>query len=115
MKLHRMGEFGVRQNDPNNVYMDKGEVVEGHEHNFNHLTFIWGHMLIEVLDAEDNVIKSAEFGEHLGRPIALIQAGVKHRLTALNDKTMYRCVYTSRDPEGTPVATWSGESSGDFI
>jgi hypothetical protein len=115
MRLYRLGEFGIRQNDPSNTFMKKGEVIEGHKHNFDHLTAVWGHMLIEVLDDEGKVLRSAEFGEHLGRPIALILAGTIHRLTALNDRTCYRCIYFSRNADGEPQLDWSGESSKDFV
>lgn len=99
MDLKIQGGFGVRMySEP----MKAGQVVDGHDHNFPHLTYIpHGSMLFEELESESgevvrSVIKSAAANYNF----LLIKAGKWHRLTALEDGTLYHCIYTHRTPDG---------------
>ncbi len=86
---------------------DKGAVVDGHTHNFDHTTYcVRGSFLIEKLDDEGNVVKSMTV---TAGNWVLIVAGVKHRLTSLEAGTIGHCIYSHRDPQTTDVVQeWNG-------
>lgn len=84
-----------------------GEFVEGHKHNFDHVTIIRrGRFLIEQLDDDHNVVRSVERGAIDGH--VLIKAGVEHKLTALEDDSVYWCIYAHRTPQGEIVEQYDG-------
>ena len=71
-----------------------GKVMPRHVHNFDHTTIVFsGSIRIRADDeAEGCVLKApAEF---------LVRAGVAHEITALEDGTVYWCVYSHRDAQG---------------
>ena len=86
----------------------KGEVVDGHSHEFPHETFVVaGSFLIEALDADGKVLRSRTIGcpkptdEQIKPFWILIHAGVIHRLTALEDGSIYACVFAALKRDGT--------------
>lgn len=99
------GNIGVREPP---MHMKAGEVVEGHEHNFDHVTFISrGAMRFERLDENGKVVRVVE--KHAGpKSWVVIAAGVRHRLTALEDNTFYHCIYAHRTPQGDVVESFDG-------
>lgn len=61
-----------------------GAVVEGHKHNFDHTTYVVrGGLLFEKLDEDGNVIDRIEKRARSGFNWITIEAGVRHRITAL--------------------------------
>lgn len=77
-----------------------GDVVEGHKHIFDHTTYVYrGKLRIEKLDEAGLVVQSVVKGG--GEPMnwALIKAGVRHRITALEDDSIGHCVYSHRVPQ----------------
>ena len=78
--------------------LQKGEVVDSHAHNFDHVTFITsGSALIEQLDGKDGkVIQTTEKAAYALKNWVLIPKGVWHRITALEGHTIYTCVYSHR-------------------
>jgi len=95
------GNIFVRTADP----MKAGEVVEGHSHNFDHATSV----AIGGFSIERTVGEHAETIEvHAGELPVLIKAGVKHKLTALVDGSVYHCIYAHRLPQGDVVQRYTG-------
>lgn len=91
------GNIFVRTQDP----MKAGDVVEGHKHNFDHVTYVsLGSFRIERGD---------EFVEvRQGELPVLIRAGVKHKLTALEDGSVYHCIYSHMNAQGEVVQRYTG-------
>ncbi len=84
-------------------------VVEGHEHNFDHTTYIVrGAVRIEKLDDAGNVVASVVKRAEDGHNWVLIKAGVKHRLTALEFPALGHCIYAHRNPQGEVVEQYEG-------
>jgi quercetin dioxygenase-like cupin family protein len=82
-----------------------GDVVDGHEHNFDHTTYIaHGSLRVEKLDADGGVIQSIEKSAKDGHNWVLIKAGVIHRITALEDSSIGHCIYSHRSPQSTDVS-----------
>lgn len=120
-KLEARGNISVR---PTNG-MNKGDVIVGHAHNFDHLTYIpSGAALIEKLEVvkeavhdghgnvvtqpEYKVVKAVEKRASDGYNFLLIEAGVIHRITALEDNTHVHCIYANRNPQGEVVQEYDG-------
>lgn len=96
-----------------NIYIRKGtvpnagEVVEGHAHNFDHVTLVRrGSFRIEQLDETGNVVRAVDRDAIEGH--VLIKAGVIHRLTALEDNSVYWCIYAHRNPQGEVLENYDG-------
>jgi quercetin dioxygenase-like cupin family protein len=89
--------------------LDLGNKMEGHEHNFDHVTYIAkGSAKVQKLDASDNVVSEVTKSASQGQNWVLILAGVRHRITALEDGTVYHCIYAHRSPQGDVVQEWDG-------
>lgn len=90
-------------------FAKEGAVVEGHTHNFDHVTYIVrGALRIETLDAAGEVAQSVVKRATDGRNFVLIKANVCHRLTALEDDCMGHCIYAHRTPQGDVVQEYDG-------
>lgn len=86
-----------------------GQQVVGHQHNFDHVTVVWGAILIELLDVvsvdaygnplEFRVTESHEVRGPSAMPFFLIKKSIWHRLTALEDGSAYLCMYPWRKPQ----------------
>lgn len=86
-----------------------GGIVDGHEHNFDHTTYIVrGSFLIQKLDEEGNVVSSVTKRATDGYNWVLIKAGVRHKLTSLEDNSVYHCIYSHRTPQGDVVQEYDG-------
>lgn len=98
------GNVFVRQ-----MMFDKaGDVVAGHAHNFDHITYcVRGGLRIEQLDVTGGIVRSVEklAGE---ANWVLIRAGVEHRITALVDDSIGHCIYAHRTHQGDIVQEYSG-------
>ena len=98
-----------------NIFIRQGELGKagsftvGHKHNFDHTTYITrGSFLIEKLDEEENVIKSVTKSARDGYNWILIEEGVKHKITALEDDSMYHCIFSHRNPQGDILQEYDG-------
>lgn len=90
-----------------------GDVVDGHTHNFDHTTYIArGSVQIEAIDDDGTVLRSVVKRASDGFNFVLIKAGVKHRLTALEDDSMGHCIYAHRNPQGEVVEEYDGWMRG---
>ncbi len=142
---YAMGNVFIREGGP----MTAGDVVDGHAHNFDHVTYISkGAARIERLElveapyseeeltairealaaakdgeqslaeipetrTETKVLQSVEKRASDGRNWVLILAGVLHRITALEDGTIYHCIYAHRTPQGDVVQEYDGWAKGN--
>ena len=91
-------------------HMAEGVVVEGHTHNFDHVTFVtMGSFEVtrHNLNGTTDVVTV-----DAGMPPILIKAECEHTLVALKDNSKYYCIYAHRLPQadGTDVVvqTYSG-------
>jgi quercetin dioxygenase-like cupin family protein len=101
------GNIFIREGGP----LAKDEVVEGHGHNFDHTTYVVrGAFKIERLvdgAVTQSVIKRA--GQL--KSWVLIKAHADHKLTALEDNSVYHCIFAHRDPQGEVVQDYDGWES----
>lgn len=88
-----------------------GAVVHGHAHNFDHTTYVArGSVRVERLAPDGTVERIVVKRAGDGFNWLLIQAGVIHRLTALEDESMAHCIYSHRTPQGDVVVEHDGWS-----
>lgn len=83
--------------------LNKGDFVQGHKHNFDHTTIVFkGSILIKQNNGKEqnfyspgNPNKQSDDSSH-----ALICKDTEHLITALEDNTIFWCVYSHRTPQG---------------
>jgi len=98
------GNVFIREGGP----MRAGEVVGGHAHNFDHTTYVThGSLLIERL-VDGAPVQSVTKSAGQEKNWVLIRAGAEHRLTALEDGTIYHCIYSHRNAQGEVVMAHEG-------
>ena len=82
-----------------------GDVTHGHAHQFDHTTIVMeGAVRIRATLPDGRVIDR----EFRAPAHALILAGVEHEITALEDQTVYWCIYSHRSPQGEVVLQHNG-------
>ena len=88
-----------------NVLEKAGDRVNGHTHNFDHTTiFFRGRFHVRATLPDGRVIeRDFEAPDH-----CLIRADVTHEITALEDGSVFWCVYSHREPQGRIVQTYTG-------
>lgn len=109
----RCGSIFVREPDQ---LLDTGHVVEGHTHNFHHMTnFTRGKWRCQrfgrIVGTEDGWHKISDVTIQGGTPGARIgiEADMKHRFELLEGPGHYQCIYSHRDPEdGRVVEEYTG-------
>ncbi len=86
----------------------KCETSEGHQHNYDHVTLIIrGRLKVTysyIRDGQKVEGESREFGP--GDDV-IIKAEVFHTLKAMEDDTVYRCIYSHRDFNGVVVEKYN--------
>ena len=91
-QLFEMGYFGniwVRQN----VLPNAGDSAGGHKHKFDHISLLTsGKVKIEVEGKEPKEFTAPTF--------IVVRKEQKHKITALEDNTIYYCVFALRDLDG---------------
>lgn len=91
IELGYFGNIWVRQN-----MLSKGEEAPGHEHYFDHVTLLAkGSVRVEVEGKEPKEFKSPTF--------IVIKKELIHKMTALEDDTVYYCVFALRNVNGEVV------------
>lgn len=110
-------------------FPQRGDVVHGHTHNFDHTTYVVrGALQIEslrevkpaVLDDSGQLVELAQYETIRtvvkrasdGHNWVLIRAGVCHRLTALEDRSMGHCIYSHRNGQSEIVQEYDGWTHG---
>lgn len=87
-----------------NVLPRVGDVTQGHKHNFDHTTIVFSGAVHVGAKLPDGSIVSRDFHSpsHF-----LVKADVEHEITAIEDNTVYWCVYSHRTAQGdvSEVAT----------
>ncbi len=80
-----------------NELSEKGGKVNGHKHNFDHTTIVFkGSVHVKGVLPNGNVIER----DFVAPSHFLVKADVEHEITALEDDTIFWCVYSHRDPQG---------------
>jgi len=85
--------------------MTKGDVINGHKHNFDHTSIIFTGAVRVVATLPDG--RKVEV-ERAAPAHLLIKADVEHEITALEDNTEFWCVYSHRGPQGDIVQEYTG-------
>ena len=106
MKTFELGYFGniwVKQN----VFDHAGEVHEGHFHKFDHVTLlVSGKVSVQI---KDNPVK-----EFTAPTFIVIRKEHQHQFTALEENTIYYCVYALRDIDGNVMEIFGDEHDPEF-
>jgi hypothetical protein len=102
-KLHELGYFGniwVRQN----LLERAGEIHEGHKHNFDHVSLLArGKVRVAVADYEPKEFTAPTF--------IVIKKEYYHTFEALEDNTLWYCVFALRDIDGEVTDFYSGDNT----
>jgi quercetin dioxygenase-like cupin family protein len=85
-----------------------GDVIHGHAHNFDHTSICMRGAVRVVGNGREVVLRSPTSND--GQCHILIKAGVEHEITALEDDTVFWCVYAHRTPQGDIVQEYTGWS-----
>lgn len=95
------GNIFIRVQDLEKV----GDKTTGHTHNFDHTTIIFkGAVRITAkLPNGTEMVREAKAPHHF-----LIRAEVSHEIEALEDNTVYWCVYSHRNHQGEVVQDHDG-------
>jgi hypothetical protein len=105
MKTFELGYFGniwVKQN----VLERKGDSFDGHEHKFDHVTLLTsGKVQVEIQGKEPKDFTAPTF--------IVIRKEQKHKLTALEDGTVYYCVYALRNLDGDVIEIFGEQHDPD--
>lgn len=73
----------------------KGEVVPGHAHRFDHLSLLLRGRMRVTVDGHEKTYSA---------PQEVVMAkGLTHRLEALDDNTIWLCIFACRDADGSAV------------
>lgn len=79
----------------------------GHEHNYDHTTIvIRGRLKVYYEYDKDGRAVRGESGEFGQGETIFIRAKVRHTLKALEDNTVYMCVFSHRDFDGVVCETY---------
>jgi hypothetical protein len=92
VKTFELGYFGniwVRQN----VFERAGEASNGHQHKFDHVTLLVSGKVSVELEGSDTK-------EFTAPTFIVIRKEHRHKITALEDGTVYYCVFALRDLDG---------------
>lgn len=102
--IHELGYFGniwVRSHIMNKAGDDNGG---GHYHHFDHVTLLMrGSVEVEVEGYPPKKFTAPTF--------IVIKKEHKHKFTALEDNTLYYCVYALRDVDGNVTDIYGGDNS----
>lgn len=89
-----------------------GDIVQGHTHNFDHVTHIFKgsvHLKAFEVDANDQPIGDVVERDYKANSYVNIKKNWKHEFTALEDGTMADCIYALRDFDGEVTDQWNGD------
>lgn len=86
----------------------KGDFTEGHKHAFDHTTIVFKGSVRVSATLENGTKIEREF---VAPAHVLIKAHVEHLITALEDDSVYWCVYSHRTPQGEVSVEYDGWNS----
>lgn len=84
-----------------NMNLQKGQVVPGHKHNFDHTTIVFTGSIRVRTPREGFAVFRAP--DHF-----LVKKDVMHEITALENNTEFWCVFAHRDDHGEVVQEANG-------
>ena len=100
---HQLGYFGniwIRQN----FIAQAGNASEGHAHHFDHVSLLAaGSVRVEVDGFEPKEFTAPTF--------IMVKKEYIHKFTALENNTLWYCVYALRDLDGEVTDIYSGDNS----
>ena len=100
---HQLGYFGniwVRQN----FIARAGDASEGHAHHFDHVSLLaTGRVRVEVDGYDPKEFTAPTF--------IMVKKEYIHKFTALEDNTLWYCVFALRDLDGEVTDIYSGDNS----
>lgn len=82
-----------------------GDVVRGHCHNFDHVTYVVSGAVHIRAVRPDGVVIERDF---VAGQFCLIKAEVEHEIIATVDGTLFHCIYAHRTPQGDVVQEFTG-------
>lgn len=92
VELGYFGNIWVRQN----TLLKTGDSFAGHKHKFDHVTLLaQGAVTVEVEGRSPK--------KFVGPTFIVIRKELNHKITALQDNTIYYCVFALRDIDGEIV------------
>jgi hypothetical protein len=98
------GNIFIRPNER----MHKGQVIQGHKHNFDHTSFVTDGAVHVKAFLPDGTVLERDFGRGYQFRHFLVLAGVEHEITALEDDTNFYCIYAHRNAQGEVVEEQTG-------
>lgn len=85
--------------------LKRGDVATGHRHHFDHTTIVFsGSVHVRAVCPDGRVIER----DFHAPDSFLVLADVEHEITALEDGTVYWCVYAHRTPQGEVTQEYTG-------
>jgi quercetin dioxygenase-like cupin family protein len=81
-----------------------GDVVKGHTHNFDHVTYVAAGVIQVVQQRPNQEPRKKVFR---AGDVFLVYADTKHEITFLEDG-QFHCIYAHRDPQGRVVEHYTG-------
>lgn len=102
------GPIGYRQ-----FHLEKiCQANEGHKHNYDHNTIvIRGSLRVIYKDEVDGKIVETESRDYYQGEHIHIAKGKLHTIKALEDDTIYQCIFSHRDWDGQIIQTYIGNRS----
>lgn len=92
-----------------NLLPRAGDYVDGHKHNFDHVTYVCrGEIKVDKISDSGNIEKSRIIKSTDEEPFVLIKAGVNHRLEAMVDDSIFHCIYSHRNAQGEVIKEFDG-------
>lgn len=99
------GNIYIRPNGP----LRKGDGCGDHFHNFDHTTIIFTGSVHVKAKLPDGRVMEQDFH---APGYFLVRKDVKHEIVALEDNTVFWCVYSHRNPQGEIVQVATGWPDG---
>lgn len=88
-----------------NLLTQKGDVLDGHTHNFDHTTYVVkGSVHVKATDKAGTITEK----DFTAGQMFLVLAETCHVISALEDNTEFHCIYSHRDPQGRVSVDYTG-------
>lgn len=102
------GPIGYRQF----VLEKKCNESEGHLHNYDHTTFVHrGKLKVITKEMKNGVLTIISEKEYEAGEFFLVPAQLYHTIKALEDNTVYYCIFSHRDWDGLITQKYIGNNS----
>lgn len=82
----------------------KGDVIKGHSHRFGHLSLCSKGSIGVMADIDGRIVKTII---RAGRGV-FIKEHIRHTIVALEDDSMFVCVFSQRNPDGSVAERFTG-------